>query len=125
MGYQEFFKGFVESKKQEGCEGATAIFFMVKKAVTSMLSRKYSDDYLSFLNMKVIAKMMKEDGSLNGVTEKHQQIAFKYDTLFSKSYHLPWVIERIENSNCDHKWCEIVRDKIEENEDREVLDSLL
>ena len=122
MGYQEFFKGFVESKKTEGCEGATAIFFMVKKAVYNMLSRKYSDDYLSFLNMKVIAKMMKGDGSLNGVTKKHQQIAFKYDILFARTYHLPWVVERIENSNCDHKWCEIVRDKLlEEDEKEEVL----
>ena len=122
MNYQEFFKGFVESKKKEGCEGATAIFFMVKKAVYNMLSRRYSDEYLSFLNMKVIAKMMKEDGSLNEVTKKHQQIAFKYDILFMRSYHLPWVIERIENSNCDHKWCEIVRDKLaEEDEDEEVL----
>ena len=66
MNYQEFFKGFVESKKKEGCQGATAIFM--------------------------------------------------------RSYHLPWVIERIENSNCDHKWCEIVRDKLaEEDEDEEVL----
>lgn len=89
MGYKEFFEGFVESKKKEGCEGATAIFFMVKKAVTSILSRRYSDDYLSFLNMKVIAKMMKIDGSLNEVTKKHQQIAFKYDILFMRSYHLP------------------------------------
>ena len=89
MGYQEFFKGFVESKKQEGCEGATAIFFMVKKAVYNMLSRKYSDEYLSFLNMKVIANMMKVDGSLNEVTKKHQQIGFKYDILFMRSYHLP------------------------------------
>ena len=123
MGYQEFFKGFVESKKSEGCEGATAIFFMVKKAVTNLLSRRYSEDYLSFLNIKVIAKMMQdEDGSLNSVTKNHQQIAFKYDILFSRSYHLPWVIERIENSNCDHKWCEIVREKLaEEDEDEEVL----
>ena len=90
MGYQEFFKEFVESKEKEGCQGATSIFFMVKKAVTNMLSRKYDDDYLSFLNMKVIAKMMKdEDGSLNSVTKKHQQIAFKYDILFMRSYHLP------------------------------------
>ena len=120
MSYQDFFKGFVESKKKEGCAGATSIFFMVRKAVKNMLSRKYTEDYLSFLNMKVIAEMMKV-GDLNEVTETHQQVAFKYN--FSM-YHLPWVIERIEESNCDHKWCEIVREKIEENEDKKVLDSL-
>ena len=108
MSYQEFFKGFVESKKEAGCEGATSIFFMVRKAVKNMLSRKYDESYLTFLTMKIISEMMKV-GCLNSVTKKHQQVAFKYNF---EMYYLPWVIERIENSNCDHKWCEIVREKI-------------
>lgn len=99
MSYTEFFKGFVESKKAKGCEGATSIFFMVRKAVKNMLSRKYDEYYLSFLTMKIIAEMIK-CGDLNSVTKKHQQVAFKYDFGM---YHLPWVIERIENANCDHK----------------------
>ena len=113
MGYVDFFNGFVVNKEKEGCQGATSIFFMVRKAVKNMLSRKYDEDYLSFLNMKIIAEMMKV-GSLNEVTKNHQQVAFKYNF---KLYQLPWVIERIEDSNCDHKWCEIVREKITEEDE--------
>ena len=112
MSYQDFFKSFVESKKAKGCEGATSIFFMVKKAVTNMLFTRYDEYYLSFLTMKIIAEMMKV-GDLNSVTKKHQQVAFKYDFSI---YHLPWVIERIEASSCDHKWCGIVQERITEEE---------
>ena len=113
MSYQDFFKGFVVSKEKEGCQGATAIFFMVRKAVKNMLLSRYTEDYLSFLTMKIIAEMMKV-GDLNEVTERHQKVAFRYDF---EMYHLPWVIEKIEDSNCDHKWCEIVREKLAEEDE--------
>ena len=108
MSYGDFLINFVVSKEKEGCQGATSIFFLVRKAVKNMLLRKYDPDYLTFLTMKIIAEMMKV-GDLNSVTEKHQQVAFRYNF---EMYHLPWVIERIENSNCDHKWCNIVQEKI-------------